>query len=230
MPRFRPVNPAAPPSRPPSLDDARRLIADAVRPAHFFVGPATRLEWEHVAEEVSWEVFRARLLDPAQTRQRRRFEAWNVYLVEDGGRAPEPVLSVKLDAAAAQVHVVRAIHCYAWEGYDAGGNVILSRQTKQWVRELVGTLDLADFADADALSDEIICRLFQAVVGTSRLPLTSLEAPLPAFAFGELGYFYRVLAANAGPMRTWQELLTHGWHSLSRDEEQKLVELCLRAA
>src|SRR5262249_30210958 len=156
---FRPQSASVPRSTtPPTLDDVRRLIADAVRPGHFFVGGGTRLEWDHVtAEEVSWEVFRGRLLDPAHTRQPRTFEAWNVYLLGDGGRAAEPLLSVKLDADAGQIHAVRAIHCYAWEGYDAGENVILSRETKKWVRELVGTIHRADFASADDLLDEIIC-------------------------------------------------------------------------
>ncbi len=217
---------------PITPDHLRRLIAEAVRPAHFFVGPATRLEWQHAeAEEVSWEVFRGRLLDPAHTCQRRTFEAWNVCLITDGGRSPEPLLSVKLDAAAGLIHVVRAIHCYAWEGYDAGGNVILSRETKKWVRELVGTIDLADFRGADDLRDEIVCRLFQAVVGTSRLPLTSVEAPLPAFTFGELGYFYRPDAgAGEGPMTTEGDLLDKGPSpALSRGEKAKLLELFLRS-
>jgi hypothetical protein len=208
MPRFRPrTTPLAAATGPLSLGAVRGLIADAVRPGHFFVGPATRLEWDHVAaDEVSWEVFRGRLLDPAHTRQRRTFEAWNVYMIENGTRSAEPLLSVKLDAAAGQAHVVRAIYSYAWEGYDAGDSVILSRETKKWVRELVGTIDLGDFTDADDLLDEIICRLFQAVVGTSRLPLTSVEAPLPAFTFGELAYFYRP-GAEAEPMRSHSELV-----------------------
>jgi hypothetical protein len=232
MPRFRSYRyPAAPSTGPLTLDVVRGLIAKAVRPVHFFVGPATHLEWNHVAtEDVPWEVFRGRLLDPAHTRQRRTFEAWNVYLIGEGGRSPEPLLSVKLDAVAGQVHVVRAIHSYTWEGYDAGGNVILSRETKKWVRELVGTIDLADFATADDLLDEIVCRLFQAVVGTSRLPLTSVEAPLPAFTFGELAYLYRPNAgADEEAMTTEGDLLDKALsQALSRAEKAKLLELLLR--
>jgi hypothetical protein len=212
---------------PPGLDDVRSLIAGAVRPGHFFVGPATRLEWDHAAtEEVSWEVFRGRLLDPAHTRQRRTFEAWNVYLIENGARSPEPLLSVKLDPAARQIHVVRAIYSYAWEAYDAGDNVILSRETKKWVRELVGTIDLADFTSGAELLDEIICRLFQAVVGTSRLPLTSVEAPLPGFTFGELGYFHWPGAGTA-PMRSSRELIEG--RARVTTEVSKFLEVVLRA-
>src|SRR5262249_39548372 len=47
-----------------------------------------------------------------------------------------------------------------------------------------------------------------AVVGTSRLPLTSVEAPLPAFSFGRLYYGYRGgNLPHEGPLRTWRELL-----------------------
>jgi hypothetical protein len=211
---------------PTSSDDVRRIVADAVQPARFFVGPQTRLEWEHRdAEEVSWEVFRGRLLDPAHTRQRRTFESWNIYLLSDGGRSGEPLLSVKWDAAAGEIHVVRAVLSYAHEGYDAGGNVILTREVRKWVRELVGTIDLAEFASADDLLDEIVCRLFQAVVGTSRLPLTSVEAPLPAFTFGELGYC-RVQAAGNEPMRSGRELLNQA-RPKGRREIVKVYELLL---
>src|SRR5947209_1706367 len=77
MPRFR----SAPgsPSRPAlpeglTAEVVRQVAADVIRPAHFFASGNLELEWEHAEEEeVSWEVFRGRLLDPAQTRQRRRF-------------------------------------------------------------------------------------------------------------------------------------------------------------
>jgi hypothetical protein len=229
MPRFRPRTALVVPAPGPlSLADARRLIADAIRPGHFFVGPARRLEWDHiVAEEVSWEVFRGRLLAPAHTRERRTFEAWNIYVFADGVRSPEPLLSVKLDAADGQIHVVRAIHCYAWEGYDAGDNVILSRETRKWVRELVGTFHLADFASADELQDEIICQLFQAVVGTSRLPLTSVEAPLPAFTLGQMAYLCEPTDLPE-PMRSWREVLKRACRTELR-HMPKFLEAVLRA-
>src|SRR5262245_37122614 len=124
MPRFRSrVDATLRSTDPTSPGLLHGLIGDVFQPAHFFLGPALSLEWDHLAaEELSWEVFRGRLLDPAHTRQRRTFEAWNVYLVSDGTRSPEPLLSVKLDEAAGHIHVVRAIHSYAWEGYDSGGN------------------------------------------------------------------------------------------------------------
>ena len=141
---------------------------EVTRPCHFFTGPNLRLEWEHPPEEESvWEVFQGRLLDPAHTRQRRTFEAWNVYQLTDEGRSGEPLLSLKWDHDANQIHVVRGLDSYVHEGYDAGGGVFLSRERRKWVRELVGTVELARFRDLEELRDELICLLFNAVVGTS---------------------------------------------------------------
>jgi hypothetical protein len=212
---------------PTTAAEVRRAIAEAVSPSHFFVGPGTRLEWDHKeAEAVSWEVFRGRLLDPAHTRQTRTFESWNIYLLGEAGRSAEPLLSVKWDAAAGQVHVVRAVLSYVHEGYDAGGNVILTREVQKWVRELVGTIDVAS---ADELLDDVSGRLFQAVVGTSRLPLTSVEAPLPAFTFGQLGYFFRRGRAAAEPMRSRRELVECGLdEGLSFRQKTKWLETLLR--
>src|SRR5713226_759178 len=204
-----------------SLNEVRKVIGAAIEPAHFFIArplilegqhcpsdrgerraqsaprsalcaPRSALEWQHCpSEEVAWEIHQGRLLDPAHTRLRQRFESWNVFDIRSGNRSAEPILSLKLDAGSRQLHVTRAVHCYAWEGYHAGDNIYLSRETRKWVRELVGTIHLDGFQDAQELRDEIICLLFQAVVGCSRLPLQSVEAPLPDFSLGSLAYLYR---------------------------------------
>jgi hypothetical protein len=228
MPRFRTPTPNTSQAAL-TVEVVRQVAAEVIRPAHFFVGPGLELEWEHAEqEERSWEVFRGRLLDPAHTRQRRQFEAWNVYQRTSEGRPGEPLLALKLDGAAGEMHVIRGVESYVWEGYDSGGNVILSRERRKWVRELVGTLPLRSFVSADELRDELICRLFHAV-GASRLPLLSAEAPLPAFSFGELLYCFRpeatdesgrdwrqVVGAMLGPPQSWLE-------------RAKLLELLLRA-
>jgi hypothetical protein len=203
MPRFRPPGL----SGPRAVFDIPFLALDVLLPAHFYVGSNLQLEWEHAApEEISWEIFRGRLLDPAQTRERRTFEAWNVYQVAPDGRSAEPLLSLKWDAAAGVLYVVRGIDSYVWEGYDAGGGVILSRERRKWVRELVGTVNVSDFAHQDDLRDELICLLFLAVVGTSRLPLTSVEAPLPAFSFGQLLYCHGLGEPSGEPVRSHDAL------------------------
>src|SRR5262245_41405711 len=166
----RSAQPRPEPRVPPV--EVRAVVERLLHPGHFFVGKGVALEWEHRAtEETAWELHRGRLLDPAHSRGREVFEAWNIYQVEDGRRSGEPVLSLKLDGQAGRLHVVRGLCCHVWEGYHAGDNVYLSRETTQWVRELVGTIVLAGFPTPAALEDEIAGGLFRAVVGVSRLPV-----------------------------------------------------------
>lgn len=216
---------------PTTAERVRALIERLLRPRHFFLAPRLTLEREHLpAQEVAWEVFRGHLVDPAHTRERRTFESWNVYLAENGTGTPEPVLSVKLDRAAGEVHLVRALLVHGWEAYDAGDNVILSREATRWQRELVGTVALARFPRLADLEAELAGRLFQAVVGTSRLPLTSVEAPLPAFSLGELAYFYRRAPDEPDEaMRSHQDVIGVGLTSeLSPLETVKLLEAVIR--
>jgi hypothetical protein len=234
MPRFRASMPPAFRGADPS-PNVRTLITELFRPEHFFVGPGLVLEWEHVAEqELVWEIFQGRLLDPAHTRQRCSFAAWKIHEIRPPGEdAPnEPLLALYLDAEAGQLHIVRGVDSFVWEGYDAGGNVYLSRERRKWVRELVHTLQLDRFAEAEELRDELACWLFQAVVGTSRLPLSSVETPLPAFSFGQLFYCYRPeTPQNAGPVRGWQGLLANMLtSSLNPREEAHLLETFVHAA
>jgi hypothetical protein len=218
-----------------SLDQVRNLLAEAIHPRHFFVGQPLLLEWHYSpSEENTWEIYQGQLLEAAHTRLRQTFESWNVFCIEAGNRSVEPLLSLKLHAASRQVHVARAIHCYAWEGYHAGDKVYLSRETRKWVRELIGTIYLERFLDPDDLRDEILCLLFQAVVGCSRLPLQSVEAPLPAFSLGWLGYVYRTNRASSPsdsrPMQSFQDLIEQGLHDeLAWLEKAKLLETLLRS-
>jgi hypothetical protein len=216
-----------------SLAAVREVIEDAIRPGHFFVGPSVDLEWIHLPkQEVSWELHRGRLLDPAQTRKRQVFEAWNVFLTDAGSRSAEPILSVKLDFEAKQLHVLRAVHCFVWEGYDAGDNVYLSRETTKWVREWMGTVELSSFHSAEELRDELVCQIFDAVVGAGRLALISMEVPLPAFSLGQLAYFYRSgLPPDSEVMRGFSELIGGALDpDLAWREKVKLLETVLRTA
>src|SRR5581483_6854070 len=78
---------AASSTEPISLEAVRQLGGEMLRPAHFFLGPNLRLECQYVArEELVWEIYRGRLLDPAHTRQRRVFEAWNIHAAGIEGR------------------------------------------------------------------------------------------------------------------------------------------------
>jgi hypothetical protein len=214
------------------IGDPSCLLDDVFRPCHFYLGTGLAANWRSaVAETISWEIFQGRLLDAAQTRERRSFRSWNLFEQTPEGPAPLPLISLKWDAPAQAIHVVRGLLCHVWESYDAGGDVIESRETTKWVLELVGTVLLADCADAEELRDELICRLWQAVVGTSRLPLSSLEAPLPGFALGQLAYVYRPGAKDDEPIRDWRNLCEDVWLTdLSRREQVKFLEVVLRAA
>lgn len=238
MPHFRPLPQPQPGTRSPpadlSLERVRNLIAEVMRPPHFFQGRSLTLHWTPVAqEEIPWEIYKGRLLPPAQTRLRQTFESWHVFQMDANGPSAEPLLSIKFDATAKVIHVVRAIQSYAWEGYHAGDNVYLSREVLKWLPELVGSFPLEQFADLEVLRDELVGRLFQAVIGTSRLPLTSVEAPLPAFSLGQLAYCYRAELppeAPPVPMTSYRELLSRGLSdALSWLERVKLLEIVLRS-
>jgi hypothetical protein len=210
--------------------DLNALLEQILAPGNFFVCPGLCLERGFQADgEIPWELFRGRLLTASQTRQRRSFDSWDIYVSPPDTPRASPMLSVKLDRASAQLHVTRAIECYAWEPYDAGGNVILTREARQWIPELVGTIELERFQDPVSLRDELIALLFQAVVGCSRLPLTSSEAPLPAFTLGQLAYFLRE-GSGPDPLRSHSESLEHALQpELSWIEKTKLIEFLLRA-
>ncbi len=207
----------------------RAVIAEVVHPAHFFLGLGTSLEWDHAErEEISWEIFQGRLLDASQTRQIRSFESWNMYLRTPEGRSAEPLLAVKLDTEAGRVHVVRAIYSYAWEGYHAGDNVYLSREVRKWLRELVGSIPLD--RSAASLRTALAAMLFQAVVGLSRLPLNSVEAPLPCFSLGQLGYFFQPVRAADEPMRGASDLIGRAFTAERPwSEKAKLLEFLIRS-
>ncbi len=177
------------------------------------------------AETITWEIFRGRLVPPTQTRQAKTFLAWNVF----GPDATEPILSVKFDLHDRTIHVVRSLLTYAWTAID-NADVIESAETIAWSRELVGSIALADVIDISELRDEIACLVWQAFVGTSRLPLTSVEAPLPAYVLGQSHF----VASNVG------EAIEHAiadWHILLENatkqplawiERVKLIEFLLR--
>src|SRR5258707_15441893 len=116
MPRFRPRTQVISvdlwaTSEIANWDEIRRLIAEVIAPRHFYMSQAVPLEWKLGAdEEVRWELFQGRLLDPAHTTWRRRFEAWIIYRTDRRQGVVEPLLSVKLAASAGLIHVTRAIY------------------------------------------------------------------------------------------------------------------------
>jgi hypothetical protein len=156
------------------------VIASVLDPWHFLARPPLALSFDDGPEEVYWELYRGRALDHTMTRRRQRFYAWNVRAADRPG---EPLISVKWDAEAQTLFVTRGVLSFAHEAYDAGDNTIGSREAIRAVRELVAVV-----AAGPHVEDELAHAVLHAVVGTSRLPLTSLEAPLTEFALGQLCY------------------------------------------
>lgn len=219
---------------PKTQGDLAAFLAELWQPRHFYMANGLQLAWQFETEQtLPWEIFRGRLLEPEQTREERRFLAWNVFQVVDRTPAPDPMLSLLLDAPSGMLHVTRGILCHVWRP-TTRGNIIETEETTRWVRELVGSVRLAEFPWAEALRDELVSLLWHAVVGTSRLPLQSLEAPLPAYSLGQLAYVYQ--GAHAGgaldqPLRHWPELIVDVWPlEMSERERGKLLETLLRSA
>src|SRR5205807_6691488 len=71
--------------------------------------------------------------------------------------------------------------------------------------------------------------LFQALVGASRLPLTSVEAPHPLFSLGQLAYSYRASSSTVSiaSIAAWIEDALQP--ELAWLEKAKLLEFILRA-
>ncbi len=146
-----------------------------------------------VAEDLPWEVFRGHLLDPAHARSRARFASWHVYL-DDAERAPAPLISLKFQVEPARLFVTRQILTHAFEAYEDAPGVILTRPVQKWVAELIGTLELEGLRGD--LNEELSSYVLLSVIGTSRLPITSLESPLPAFSLGQLAYLPRLAESD----------------------------------
>ena len=108
---------------------AGRIVATTIEAVTAAVRPGlTTRDLDEVAEkaildEGATPSFKGYRGFPTHTRQRRTFEAWNVHALEGGTRSAEPLLAVKLDLAAGELHVTRGLLCHVWEGYHADSAV-----------------------------------------------------------------------------------------------------------
>src|SRR2546423_15163431 len=92
MPRFR----ARITANASPVADPRPLLGDIFRPCHFYIGRGLSATWhDAVKETIPWEIYQGRLLDAAQTRERRSFEAWNLVVQTFDGPAPLPLVILK---------------------------------------------------------------------------------------------------------------------------------------
>ena len=178
------------------FDEISSAIDRTLAPGHFFLAAGRRLRVvPSVDEQVPWEVFLGHLLDPALTRARERFRTWHIYVDGPDSTASVPLISVCWQTEQRRVHVLRMILTHAFEAYEDPPGVILTRPIQKWVRELVGSLAVAK-ESSEQIAAELETLLLLAVIGTSRLPITSLESPLPSFSLGELAYLPGQLAGD----------------------------------
>jgi len=212
--------------------EIRAAVNQALRPECFFVALGGDLQIEyHPAAACPWEIFRGHLLGRSQTRLEKTLECWNVRVCHPEPSLSGPILSVKFSSHEWVIYVTRSVLVFGWEPHDAAGNVITGRATSKWSVELVGTIDLAGVASEQELLRRLSRGIFLGVIGTSRLPITSLESPLPGFSLGQLGYVPSRVTPGGPPLSSLPELLEQGLTTgLLLVERAKLLELVLRAA
>ena len=161
-------------------DDALiAAISRLWRPGNFCVGRSLRCAWQfETTQAIPWETFRGRLVEDRRAPP-RPFLAWNLLPVVDGpGRRRSADLRPRRRTARS---TSRGYLIYAHEA-DASLETL---EVQRWTRELVGNDLRSAITTRTSLLAEIRTLIRHAVVGTSRLPLTSVEAPHPAFTLGQ---------------------------------------------
>ncbi len=217
------------------LDEPASLEAflkQTLSPGLFFANRDHQLVFHPLkAETITWEIFRGQLLDTRHTREKQTFLSCHVRIKPARAGNEDPLLTIRISPSTlhpppSTLHVTRWLHCHVWEAFDDHG-VVASHEVERWIEELVGTVAVADFNDVASLMHELRLLAFHAFVGLSRLPLNSVEAPLPGFSLGVIGFFPTFEEADAcvsNPLA----LLERQQGSVL--EESKLVELYLRTA
>ncbi len=210
--------------------ELRQTIANALAPQRWLVRTGGSVRTVHMPERSErWEVFRGHLLDPDQTRHERVFECWDVLVRLSNDGEEQPLVGLKLDAGRQVLHVIRRIRVLAWEAYDAGNRVIESREAEKWLAELIGTIDLARVETTEAsFYEHLEHYLHLAVVGVSRLPITSLESPLPAFSLGQLGYPGQVTAAFTRSLADKARALELALRAVPTEEVSEFARLLVK--
>ena len=209
-------------------DEVASAVEKALKPGCFFVAPGCKLLVRHEPrEEIPWELFAGHLLDETKTRLRKSFESWNIHFDD----SIAPIISVRYDQPEGRIHVTRNILTHVWAPYGEQRQVIQIRETQRWLPELIGTIELSLIADRFDLQQQISRLVLLAVVGTSRLPTTSLQSPLPQFSLGQLGYFPALDSSNVDDILSDpMELLGPATEaSVSSLERARLLEMSLRA-
>lgn len=222
------------------MDDSQLelMLADALSASAFFTAPGVSVRIEVcAAETLRWEIFRGHLLDARQTREERTFRSWRLWIDDPnapqgppGDDANAPSVALRWDAAREELYVTRAILIRGWEVYESRPGFLESRPAARWSSELVGTIDFRApwrrAASQDEHRRELAVVLAQAWTGVSRLPITSVEAPLPSFSLGRSGYD---ASLNLPPAATAEQLLCDAWRSPAAPGARWRLEMALRA-
>jgi len=210
-------------------DGIQTLVDQALSPACFFVAAPGRLRTRQTPDLTErWELFRGHLLPPEHARQEITCDRWDLMLAEESP-AEVPLLSVYHAPSLQQLFVVRRILTHGFEAFESSPGVISSRPTEKWTAELVATLNV-DTSNLHRLAAPLAHAVWLAVVGTSRLPITSLESPLPAFSLGRLGYCPGLRHAE-GVWRDPIDFAVEGWKlSAPVLMHAKLLETALRGS
>lgn len=219
-----------------TIPELGQLIQAVTSPGRFFLGAGGTMKLAHQpAATVRWEVFRGHLLDASQTREMRSFAIWDLMFRWPDEGMEQPLVSFLFESSTDVVHVTRSILVYGWEAFESAPHVIESREVKLWRRELVGSISVNK--SPPQIEQELTQDLHLAIVGTSRLPITSLESPLPAFSLGRLAYFARLNKSdeNVAKVGTWvksaDELIARSLAVVETIADQaRLLEVVLRAA
>lgn len=223
------------------FENLQEMVRDVLCPARFFVGDQCRLRVDHEPRKtVAWETYAGQLLPPTMTRRQATFCAWEVF-VDDEQPAAGPTISILFEVAEEKLHVTRGYLVYGHEAYEEEPNVILTRETRLWCRELVSTIDLKRLdlkaSRGTTLDDARVRWLLErsvwiAVIGSSRLAITSLESPLPDFSLGRLAYLPSTSKPTSDtPPRSPEDLCRRAVEDGGKlPVVAKTIEFALRAA
>jgi hypothetical protein len=142
--------------------------------------------------------------------------SWTVFLEQPNAIHDQPLISVELMRTQRLIRVSRNIRIRGWRGAAS-------------VNETMGSIDLSILNDTRTLRRLLLHCISVSLTGTSRLPITSLESPLPEFSLGRFGYFWS--AASACPITDASDLVRRCIsEGISLQEHARIVEVALRAA
>jgi len=184
-------------------DTVARAIEGAFTTSLFVSVPPLTLQHTFEPDRTEiWELYRGQALDHRHTRETHRVAMWAIH---DGAEKQfgEPLLALRWDAVRHQLHVTRGVLSRVWEAYTNESGGVTTRPVQRRVRELVATVPVRDDDRTVEIVASLARHIQQAVTGISRLPLTSIESPLPEFQSGHL--YYNGPADSLGGFNTADE-------------------------